>query len=59
MQADYAWVYFSLSAPAFQLDKDIYVQGCLIIIMTPEFKMDYNSKKKEFMKSNFNQTGLH
>jgi hypothetical protein len=27
IEADYAWVYFSLSAPAFQLDKDIYVQG--------------------------------
>jgi hypothetical protein len=26
--------------------------------MTPEFKMDYNSKKGNLWKNNFNQTGL-
>jgi hypothetical protein len=27
IEADYAWAYFSLSAPAFQLNKDIYIVG--------------------------------
>lgn len=52
IEADYAWVYFSLSAPAFQLDKGIYVQGMFNnYSMTPEFKMDYNPKKGIYEKA--------
>jgi hypothetical protein len=52
IEADYAWVYFSLSAPAFQLDKDIYVQGMFNnYTMNPEFKMDYNPKKGIYEKA--------
>jgi hypothetical protein len=43
-------VYFSLSAPAFQLDTDIYVGMFNNYSMTPEFKMDYNPKKKVMKK---------
>jgi hypothetical protein len=50
MQADYAKVYFSLSAPAFQLDKDIYVQGCLIIIWLPDSKWTIIQKKGIYEK---------
>lgn len=52
IEADYAWVYFSLSAPSFQLDKDIYVVGMFNNYSTsPEFKMDYNPKKGIFEKA--------
>jgi hypothetical protein len=52
IEADYAWVYFSLSAPAFQLDKDIYVTGMFNNYnLTPEFKMDYNPKKGIYEKA--------
>ena len=52
IEADYAWVYFSLSAPAFQLYKDIYVTGMFNNYnLTPEFKMDYNPKKGIYEKA--------
>ena len=52
IEADYAWVYFSLSAPAFQLEKDIYVTGMFNNNnLTPEFKMEYNSKKGTYEKA--------
>jgi hypothetical protein len=52
IEADYAWVYFSLSAPAFQSDKDIYVLGMFNnYSLTPEFKMDYNPKKGLYEKA--------
>ena len=52
IEADYAWVYFSLSAPAFQSDKNIYVLGMFNnYSLTPEFKMDYNPKKGLYEKA--------
>jgi hypothetical protein len=52
IEADYAWVYFSLSAPSFQLDKDVYVTGMFNNYnLTPEFKMDYNPKKGIYEKA--------
>ena len=45
IEADYVWVYFSLSAPSFRLNKNIYVTGMFNNYnLSPEFKMDYNSK---------------
>lgn len=52
IEADYAWVYFSLSAPAFQLNKDIYIAGMFNnYSLSPEYKMDYNSDKGVFEKA--------
>lgn len=52
IEADYAWVYFSLSAPAFRLNKDIYVTGMFNNYnLTPEYKMDYNSEKAIYEKA--------
>jgi hypothetical protein len=44
IEADYAWVYFSLSAPSFN-DHEIYINGMFNnYSLTLEFKMDYNPK---------------
>lgn len=52
IEADYAWVYFSLSAPAFRLNKDIYVTGMFNNYnLTPEYKMDYNADKGIYEKA--------
>lgn len=52
IEADYAWVYFSLSAPAFRLNKDIYITGMFNnYSLSPEYKMDYNSDKGVFEKA--------
>jgi hypothetical protein len=52
IEADYAWVYFSLSAPSFRLKKDIYITGLFNNYkLTPEYKMDYNSEKGIFEKA--------
>ena len=52
IEADYAWVYFSLSAPAFQLNKDVYIVGMFNnYSLSPEYKMDYNSDKGVFEKA--------
>ena len=52
IEADYAWVYFSLSAPAFRLKKNIYVGGMFNNYnLTPEYKMDYNAKKGIYEKA--------
>jgi hypothetical protein len=51
-EADYAWVYFSLSTPSFRLNKDIYITGMFNnYSLTPEYKMDYNSKKGIYEKA--------
>lgn len=50
-EADYAWVYFSLSAPSV-FDKDVYVSGMFNNYqLTEENKMDYNQKKGVFEKA--------
>ncbi|TRX39677.1 type IX secretion system plug protein [Flavobacterium restrictum] len=52
VEADYAWVYFSLSAPTFRLNKDIYVGGMFNNYnQTPEYKMEYNTKKAVYEKA--------
>ena len=52
IEADYAWMYFSLSAPSFQLDKDIYINGMFNnYALTPEYKMEYNEKTKLYEKA--------
>ena len=52
IEADYAWVYFSLSAPTFRLKKNIYVGGMFNnYTLTPEYKMDYNPKKGIYEKA--------
>ncbi|WP_166920490.1 type IX secretion system plug protein [Flavobacterium poyangense] len=53
IEADYAWVYFTLSAPTFRSNnKDIYVTGMFNnYSLTPEYKMDYNTDKGVFEKA--------
>jgi hypothetical protein len=52
IEADYAWVYFSLSAPTFRLKKDIYITGMFNNYnLIPEYKMDYNEKKGIYEKA--------
>jgi hypothetical protein len=53
IEADYSWVYFSLSAPLFMSStKNIYVVGMFNNYTTaPEFKMDYNSKNGLYEKA--------
>ena len=51
-EADYAWVYFSLSAPTFRLNKDIYISGMFNnYTLSPEYKMDYDEKKGIYEKA--------
>lgn len=52
IEADYAWVYFSLSAPAFMSKKGIYITGMFNnYSLSPENKMDFNAKKNTFEKA--------
>ncbi len=52
VEADYAWIYFSLSAPTYRLDKDIYVCGMFNnYSLSAEYKMDYNEKKGIYEKA--------
>jgi hypothetical protein len=52
IEADYAWVYFSLSTPTFNNDHEIYINGMFNnYSLTPEFKMDYNPKKGIYEKA--------
>ena len=52
IEADYAWVYFSLSAPAFMANKSIYVTGMFNnYSLSPEYKMDFNSNKNIYEKA--------
>lgn len=52
IESDYAWIYFSLSAPAFYLDKNIYVTGMFNnYVLSDENKMDYNEKKGIYEKA--------
>lgn len=52
IEADYAWVYFSLSAPTFRLNKNIYVTGMFNnYTLSPEYKMEYNPKKAIYEKA--------
>jgi hypothetical protein len=52
IEADYAWVFFSLSAPAFYAKKDIYINGMFNnYALTPEYKMDYNAERGVYEKA--------
>lgn len=52
VEADYAWVYFSLSAPTFRLNKNIYISGMFNnYSLSPEYMMDYNEKKGIYEKA--------
>lgn len=52
IEADYSWVYFSLSAPANFSKKDIFVSGLFNnYALTPEYKMEYNPEKKIYEKA--------
>lgn len=52
IEADYAWVYFSLSAPAFFDKKNLYVSGMFNnYALTDENKMEYNAKKGIYEKA--------
>jgi hypothetical protein len=52
IEADYAWVYFSLSAPTFMKNKGIYITGMFNnYSLTPEYKMDFNAAKNIFEKA--------
>jgi hypothetical protein len=53
IEADYSWVYFSLSAPLFRSsDGSIYVTGMFNnYALTPENKMEYNSEKGIYEKA--------
>ncbi|MEN2401570.1 DUF5103 domain-containing protein [Flavobacterium sp. MC2016-06] len=52
IEADYAWVYFTLSAPTFRANKDLYITGMFNnYSLSPEYKMDYNSDKGVFEKA--------
>jgi hypothetical protein len=45
-------VYFSLSAPAFRLNKNIYITGMFNnYALTPEYQMDYNTEKGIYEKA--------
>jgi hypothetical protein len=52
IEADYVWVYFSLSAPSFRINKGIYINGMFNNYnLEPEFMMDYNPKKGIYEKA--------
>lgn len=52
IEADYSWVYFSLSAPAFRSKNSIYITGMFNNYeLSPENKMDYNEQNKLYEKA--------
>ena len=52
LEADYAWVYFSFSAPAYFGKSDIYVTGMFNnFALTAENKMEYNKDKAIYEKA--------
>lgn len=52
VEADYSWVFFSLSAPAYYGKDDIYITGMFNnYALTPEYKMDYNKDKAIYEKA--------
>ena len=52
IEADYAWIYFTLSAPSFYQNKDIYITGMFNnYALTDENRMEYNAKKGIYEKA--------
>ena len=59
IEADYAWVFFSLSAPDYFEKKDIYINGMFNnYTLTAENKMDYNEKTNLYEKALFIKQGF-
>lgn len=51
-EADYAWIYLSLSAPSFYENKNIYITGMFNnYALNDEYKMEYNEKKGLYEKA--------
>ena len=51
-EADYAWIYLSLSAPSFYENKNIYITGMFNnYMLNDEYKMEYNEKKGLYEKA--------
>jgi hypothetical protein len=52
IESDYAWIYFSLSAPTFMSKKNIYINGMFNnYSLAPEYKMDFNAEKNLYEKA--------
>ncbi|UOK42757.1 MULTISPECIES: DUF5103 domain-containing protein [Flavobacterium] len=52
IEADYAWVYFTLNTNTFMDKSDIYIGGMFNnFAHIPEYKMDYNSEKGLYEKA--------
>jgi hypothetical protein len=59
IEADYSWVFFSLSAPEYFEKKDIYVAGMFDnFAISDENKMDYNAKTGLYEKAIFIKQGF-
>jgi hypothetical protein len=59
IEADYAWVFFSLSAPNYFGKKDIYVTGMFdAYALSEENKMEYNAEKNLYEKAIFIKQGF-
>lgn len=59
VEADYAWVFFSLSAPDYFGKKDIYINGMFNnFALSSENKMDYNAKTNLYEKALFIKQGF-
>ncbi len=52
VEADYAWVFFTLSAPSYFDNKDIYINGMFNnYALSPANKMEYNAKDAVYEKA--------
>lgn len=52
IEADYVWVFFTLSAPAYFGSEDVYINGMFNnYALTPEYKMDFNKDKNQYEKA--------
>ena len=59
IESDYAWVFFSLSAPEYYGKKDIYVNGMFNnYTLSEENKMQYNEKTARYEKALFIKQGF-
>jgi hypothetical protein len=59
IEADYAWVFFSLSAPEYFGKKDIYVAGMFDnYALSQENRMEYNTKTARYEKAIFIKQGF-
>lgn len=52
IEADYTWIYFSLSAPTFRSKKSVYITGMFNNYqLSPENKLDFNAQTRLFEKA--------